>query len=188
MNKNLLISFLLSISIIISFSHAAETTKHDDYAFLDRIRINIEDDVLILSDRYDDNETVEITPSYQLYVNGEKVDLTRRQRKLIAQYYHKYFELLDYAVEIGREGAKIGKIGAEIGIKAAAGIIKAIFLTEFKLEDLEDDVEWDTDNLEELIEHLEEKAHEIEELAEEFDELHSELRYKIDALNDLGWF
>ena len=188
MNKHPLISLMLTILIFSSFSQAAKTTKHDDHSFLDHIRINVENDILILSDRYDENESVKITPAYQLYINGEKVKLTRRERKLVARYYHKYFELYDYAVDIGREGAKIGKIGAEIGIKAAAGIIKAIFDTEFSLEDLEDEVEWEEDNLEELIEEFEEKAHEIEETAEEFDELHSELKDEIDELNDLGWF
>lgn len=181
-----LITLVLLLTLSVSL-FAAKDTHKKRYSLLDNISIDIEDETIILTNRDDDNEYVEITSSYELYVNGLEIDLSRSERRLVAKYYHQFFEIIDYAKEIGHDGAKLGVLGAEIGLKAASKALKAVF-SDYEIEDLEEDLEIESEQLEILVEELEERAEELEELADDFEELHYELRNEIDELHNLRWF
>jgi hypothetical protein len=186
------VSFLNSITFILllTFSvslFAAKDTHKKRYSLLDNISIDIEDDTIILTSRKDDNEYVEITSSYELYVNGVKIDLTRSERRLVAKYYNQFFDIIEFAKEIGYDGAKLGVIGAKIGLKAAGKALEAVF-SDYDIDDIEEDLEIESEQLESLVEELEERAEELEEQADEFEELHYELRNEIEELHSLRWF
>jgi hypothetical protein len=180
---SLLLLFLFNTNLI----HGAKLSHKSHNSILDNISIDVEDDVIILSSTDDPDEFVEITPSYELYVNGREVDLSRSQKHLIKSYYKRFFEILDFATEIGQEGARIGVLGAEIGIKAAGKAVKAIF-SDYEIDEMEEELEEDSEELEELVREIEERAEELEEMADEFEDLHYELRSEIDELNALYWF
>jgi hypothetical protein len=153
----------------------------------EQMDVDIDNDIIVLTCKYDDSQWVEITPEYQLYVNGMYIGLTRYERRLIAEYYDSFMDIIDQAKEIGKEGAIIGVKGAKIGVIAAAGALKMI-LSDYDSDNLEDDLEDQTIILEERAEKLEEMAEDLEESADEFEELHYSLKEKISDLNQLEWF
>ena len=185
-NQHVYRSFLFILIFGVA-AFAAKKDKDHNYSILDHVSIDIDGSTLVLTSKYDDDEYVEITRSYELYINGREIDLSRSQRRLVAEYYDQFFDIIDSAREIGKEGARIGVLGAKLGIKAVKGAVRAIF-SEYEMEELEEDLEWESEELEELAEELEEKAEEIEEMAEDFEELHYELREEIEELDRLRWF
>ena len=179
---SLVLLFILSISVF-----AAKDTKTNRYSLLDNISIDIEDGTIVLTSRADHEDYVEITQSYQLYINGYKIDLSRSERKLVAKYYNQFFDIIDFAKDLGHDGARAGVAGAKIGVKTAAEVLKAVF-SEYEIDDLEEELEIESEKLESLILELKERTEELEEMADEFEELHYELRREVDELYELRWF
>ena len=178
----------LILLLVLSFSvFAAKDTKTSRYSLLDNISIDIEDDTIVLTNRVDHEDYVEITQSYQLYINGYEIDLSRSERRLVAKYYNQFFDIIDFAKDLGHDGARIGVVGARFGVKAAAKVLKAVF-SEYEIDDLGEELEIESEKLESLIRELEEKAEELEEMADEFEDLHYELRSEVDELYELRWF
>jgi hypothetical protein len=183
----------LAVFLVVSFAapEGWAGKKHRCYkkqiSGLDDIDFDVDDGTLIVeSDIYED-EYVEITEDYELYVNGRFIELNDYQQELVKEYYDQYFELIDYAKKIGLEGAKIGVHGAKIGLLAMASICK-LMLASYDSEDLERDLEKEARRLERKAEKLEKKAEQIEEMAERLEDLHYEMRDEITVLEDLGWF
>ena len=187
--KNIILKFIsVIIIILISFpAFAAKDVNTNRYSIMDNISIDVDNDIIILTSKHDHRQYVEITSDYQLFVNGKEVELTRSQRRLVANYYNQFFEIISYAKEIGIEGARVGIAGAKVGVQAAAKAIKAIF-ADYDEEELDEELEYESEELKLLISELEEKAEELEELADEFEDLHYELRNEIDELYNLKWF
>jgi len=63
--------------------------------------VDIEDDVLILTCKYDRDLWIEITPDHELFISGEHIYLTRYQRRLVGDYYDHFMEIMEQAIEIG---------------------------------------------------------------------------------------
>jgi len=89
--------------------------------------MNIENDIIVLTYNYENDQWVEITPDYRLFVNGRSINLDRYQNRLVADYYNHFMDIIDQARLIGKEGAIIGVKGAKIAMIAAAGAIKMRF-------------------------------------------------------------
>jgi len=161
--------------------------KHKHYNCLEDMDIDIEDDVLILTCQYDRDLWIEITPDHKLYISGDRIYLTRYQKKLVGEYYDNFMEILERAIEIGEEGAKVGIEGAKVGLLAVKGVMKMI-VSDYDEDDFEREIEDEAEELEIRAEALEEMAEELEEVAEEFEELHYTMKNEIDELNELDWF
>jgi hypothetical protein len=162
--------------------------NHDkSYDCLENVQVDIEDDVLIFTCKYDHDMYIEITDDHKLYISGERIHLNRYQQRLVGDYYDHFMEIMERAKEIGKEGAKIGLEGAKIGLLAAKSAMKML-VSDYDLDDFEREIEDDTEELELRTEELEEMAEELEEVAEEFDDLHYTMKHEIDELNDLDWF
>lgn len=150
------------------------------------VSIEFEDGTIILECR-DNDDIVEITGDYELYVNSDKVNLDRGQRELVEDYYESLDEIIETAKELSIEGARIGAKGAELGLKAVAGAFKLI-LDDYDSDDLERDIERQAERIEAQAEKLERKGEKLENMAERFERTHRKMRRNIDELNDLGWF
>jgi hypothetical protein len=161
--------------------------KHNHYNCLEDVDIDIEDDVLILTCQYDRELWIEITPDHELYISGDRIYLTRYQRRLVGDYYDHFMEIMERAKEIGKEGAKIGIEGAKVGLLAAKGAMKMI-LSDYDKDDFEREIEEETEELEIRTDKLEEMADELEDVAEEFEDIHYTMKSEIDELNNLDWF
>jgi hypothetical protein len=151
------------------------------------VDIDLEDDILVLTCKYDRDLWIEITPDREMYISGEQIHLTRYQRRLVGDYYDHFIEILDRATDIGKEGAKIGIEGAKVGLLAATRAIKMLS-DDYDQDDFERDIEEETEELEIRAEKLEEMADKLEEVADEFEEIHYTMKNDIDELNDLDWF
>jgi cell division protein ZapA (FtsZ GTPase activity inhibitor) len=166
-------------------------SKHSDahwYKSSDNnISMDFDDGTLVITNRGRNKGKVEITKDYELYVNGRRVQTNDEQRELLREYYKSVEDLVDYAAEVGFEGAKIGAQGAEIGIAAVAGLFH-LLSSDYDTDDLERELERKSDRLEMKAERLEEKAEALEEQAEELEELADELNDEIPELHRLRWF
>ena len=191
MKYRIIISFL-TLLFLVSSLFAVKVDKvfkshHHRCDCFENVEVDIEDDVLILSCEFDHDLWIEITPNHELFISGERIYLSRYQRRLVGDYYDHFMEIMERAREIGKEGAKIGLEGARIGLLAARGALKML-VSDYDEGDLEREIEDETEELEIRAEGLEEMAEELEEVAEEFEDLHYTMKCEIDELNDLDWF
>ena len=162
-------------------------SHHMQADFLEDVDIDIDDGTIILTHNRRPRDKVEITEDYELYVNDRMVATNDEQKELLKDYYDLTMELVEYAKQIGYEGAKIGVSGAAIGLMAVSGVFKAL-MTDYEFEELEDDLEDEAEELEERAEELEEKAEDLEDIADELADVHDDLRRETPELRDLDWF
>lgn len=147
------------------------------------VDFNIKDGSIIMTQHGRHRSKMEITRDYELYLDGELIETTPDQQKLVKEYYDTSMDLVDEAKEIGIEGAKIGLAGAGIGLKALGGVFKAIF-TDYEFEDLEDELDEQSEKLEDRASELEERAEVIEELADDLEETFDDMVHDIPELHE----
>jgi ribosome-associated translation inhibitor RaiA len=150
------------------------------------VSVEIEKGSIIFS-HDDGDETVEITEDAELIVNGKRVNLDRRERELVEEYYATFNDIMNEAKSIGIQGAKVGVKGAAIGIKAALGVIMTLS-ADCDREDLEESLEKEGEKLERAAKKLEKRAKRLEKRVESLERLHGKLRREVDELDELGWF
>lgn len=152
----------------------------------DDVDVKIDDGRLLIINR-DENETIEITESYELYLDDRYIELDGEQRELVEEYYNRILNIRDYAKMLGIEGAKLGASGVKLGFAAIAKVAK-LALSSYDRYDLEEDMEREAEKLERKANRLERKAERIEKMAEELVDLHYELKRSVPALRDVDWF
>jgi hypothetical protein len=190
--KNNPFVFCLYILLIVPSLYAAKVDnafhgKNHCCNCLENVDIDLEDDVLILTCRYNQDLWIEITPDQKLYISGERIYLDRYQKRVLGDYYDHFIEIMERAKDIGKEGAKIGIEGTKIGLIAATRAVKMLS-DDYDQDDFERDIEKETERLEIRADKLEDMADELEKVADEFEEIHHTLKSEIDELNDLDWF
>ncbi|MBN2070600.1 MAG: hypothetical protein JW814_04000 [Candidatus Krumholzibacteriota bacterium] len=190
MKRLLIVSAVIGLLFLPATQNAGAATFQgdcDDDPFRgEDISIDIEDGVMIIECEEND-DTIEITDDQKLYINGKLVKTNRSQERLLGDYYDQFEDITEYATEIGIEGAKIGVKGAEIGLKAVANLVKLV-LEDYDSDDLERDMDRESDKIERAAKKLEKKAEKLEEVAEDFKKTHRKLRRSIEELDDLHWF
>jgi len=183
----IILSFLMISTVLGKKIDNRDHRSNYQFNCLDEVDIDIENDIIVLTCNYDRDQWIEITPEFSLFVNGRSVYLDRYQRRLVADYYNHFMNIIDQAKLIGKEGAIIGVKGAKIGIIAAAGALKML-VSDYDSDDIEEDIEEEKSELEERAERLEEMADDLEETAEDFEDLHYVMKKEIKELNNLDWF
>jgi hypothetical protein len=168
-------------------------TVHSDdwYRWDEDVSFDLDDGTIVIiydrDDRYRDREVVEFTEDYELFIDGDKIDLDEDQQALVAEFYDQGIAIVDYAKEIGWEGAKIGVEGAKLGISAIGCLFK-LLSPHYDTDDYEDEMERKAEDIEYRAEILEEKAEAIEDMAEDLEYIVDDLRDQIPELDRLGWF
>jgi len=168
-------------------SHHKICTKGTVNGFLEDADLEIKGSTIYITHHDDDNITLKITRSGDLYMDGRKVDTNRRGQQLLKQFNRQIRELVDSAEKLGYEAGKIGVEGAHIAASAVSGLVEALF-TDVTFEDLDKELEKKAERIEAKAEKLEKKAEKIEQKAEELEELQAELRENIEELEELEWF
>ena len=165
------------------------TEHHIDRGFLHNCDVDWdeEDGVLVISNEDDDDEVVEITKKYELFVNGDLVKLDRSQKGLVKDYYRHFKKLHKMAEEIGEEGARIGAKGGKIAGVVLKNLCKLIEDGD-DAEEFEEEIEREAGKLEAEAERLEAKAEILGEIADNLEELHYDMKEAIPELDDLEWF
>ncbi|MBN1504089.1 MAG: hypothetical protein JW952_03405 [Candidatus Eisenbacteria bacterium] len=152
----------------------------------DDVSIDFDDDSIVFTDE-ESEETVEITQRGDLFINGKGVRLSRSDRGLAKDYYATLDAIVEEAKSIGLQGAKVGVKGAALGLKAAVGVL-LLLSPSYDTDDLEEDLEEDEEELERVASKLERRAERLERRADKLERMHEDLRDRIDALDELGWF
>lgn len=157
----------------------------DHGCVLDHVSIDFDDDILVMEFDLDRDEVVvEITPEYNLYVDGYQVDLDDDQQDLVADFYGQATDLAADAALIGYEGAKIGVAGARIGLQSLSGLLRML-LTSYDEDDFERDMERASARIEARAEKLEKKAEKLEARADHIEIVWSRMCREIPELEDL---
>lgn len=152
------------------------------------IRMDIDDGTVIIYMNDRDEDRVEITEDYELYINGRYIEVDESQQELLSKYYNKVIELVEYAEQIGLKGASIGLEGAKIGLMATAGVFKLIFSDYYESDDFEEELEREAEQLEAAAEDLEIEAEKLEEIADQLEKLTKTLKDQVSELDELDWF
>jgi hypothetical protein len=147
------------------------------------VDFNIKHGSIIMTKHGRHDGELEITKNYELYLDGDLIETSPEQKKLVKEYYDTSMDLVDEAKELGIEGAKIGLAGAGIGLKAFGGIFKAIF-TDYEFEDLEEELDEQSEKLEERASELEERAGVVEDLANDLEGTFHDMVRDIPELHD----
>jgi hypothetical protein len=181
---------LIALALIVSVMFTADAESHrrcndKDWTFNAK-SIDFEDGTLVI-EHEDEDWIVEITEDNELYIDGRKVRTNRQQRKLLRRYYRDFEDIEELAAEIAREGTKIGLAGAKLGVAAVACAVKLI-LEDYDCDDMEDEIDIKSDDIEKMARKLEKKAEKIEDMADDFEKTHKKLRRSIPELEDLEDF
>ena len=163
-----------------------QVTIHSDNCPDSGVSFDFEDGSIFLTNKNHRGDEIEITEKHELFVNGEKIELTRDQQRTVTRFYDYTDEIVDRAKEIGLEGAKVGVEGAKVGMKAVHGILKAIF-TDYTFDDLDEDLDRAAAKVEAKADKLEKRADVIENMADEVEDLYDDMFRDIPALRDLNW-
>jgi hypothetical protein len=159
------------------------------FEFDDQTWFDFDDGSVIIThkERGEPRSTVEITDSYELYIDDERISLTPEQKDLVREFHGQSVEIVDFAKVLGLEGAKIGIDGAKLGAKAVGCLFK-LLLPGYDTDDFENEIEHEADKIEAKAERLEEKAEVIEDMVDDLDDLARDMRHDIPELRKLRWF
>jgi hypothetical protein len=186
-SKLFIFSFLLWSVVLADDSMTNCKDGLHSLACLEHIDVDIDHGILVLTCTYDKYKWVEITPSSELYVNGEQITLTRAQKNMVSDYYDRFMDIINQAKQIGIESTRIGLKGVKVGLVAVEGLLK-VALDEYDKESFQEEIEEESEQLDDRAEELEDLADELEESAEELEELHHQLKTEIVELNQQVWF
>ncbi len=182
---------LLVLALFASLAQAVDYNKKHAKSYLngvfDKVEIDIEDDVIILTPRDRDDVIVEITPEFELYVNGDEVELTDEQQEIVKTYYEQITELIQSATYIGMRGAKIGVRGAALGLTAMVKVVKLLD-EDYDEEDLEREMKAEAEKLEAKAQKLQEEAEELKVLAEKLEKTQKRFEQEIEQIRELDMF
>jgi methyl-accepting chemotaxis protein len=186
MRKNLL---ALAFLALVASPCLAGHPHFDGHLFGDDdISYEIEDGAVVIEhEGRGGDETVRLTRDGELFIDDERIELDRSQRRLVSEFYEDSETLEAAATAVGMEGARIGVEGVRVAIRALAKVVKLLD-DDYDSEDLEREIEAETEGLELKADALEEKAEVIEEMADELEDLADQLRESVPELDDLGWF
>lgn len=189
----IIITIFLSLFILTGASYGVDYKKkksgHHQYhhAIFENTEIEIENGSILVFPKYHDDKTIEITDSYELFINGKQVDLDDDQQELIEKFHTRFFAMIDMAKEVGIQGAAIGLKGAGIGLTAIIGICKLID-EDYDKDDLEEEIEEMAAQLEDEAEELEEQAEELEEACNTLQNLAVEIHDEIPEIRETRVF
>jgi hypothetical protein len=153
----------------------------------DRVAISIRHGDVLIYEKDNDEEAVEITAENRLYVRDKLVKTDEKQQALTREYRDRALDIRHEAGRIGIEGAKIGVDGAKIGIKAVVGVFK-LMLPDYNSDDLDRDMNEESDKIEAKADVIEKRAKALEETAKDLERLQREMKEAIPELRDLSWF
>lgn len=135
----------------------------------------------------DELSEVEITEDYELYIDDLKIETNAEQKEMLKKFHTDFYGMIDFAKEIGIEGAKIGLNGAAVGFKAIACVFK-LLSPDYDTDDLEREVELAAKSVERKADKLERKAEKIEDMVDELEVQADDLVREIPELKKLDWF
>jgi hypothetical protein len=183
---------IIFLAAVLSFSLVSATWAKDKTCtvfnsrrcHLDNLDIDTDNDVLVI--KFDDRcrSVVKITDDCELYVNGKYVETTPEQQELVREFHDGVLDIVGQAEKVGVKGAGVGLDGAKLGFKAVIGLLRTL-RTDYDMDDLEEDLDYEAAKLEDRARELEDWAEELEETAEDLESVYLEMKGSIPELRDL---
>jgi len=155
--------------------------------YKDHVAIAVDHDDILIYDKNDEDELVEITDDNRLYVKDRLVHTDADQQALTRDYHDRVIRIKREVKKIAVEGAKIGVDGAKIGLKAVVGVFKLI-LPDYDSDDLDRDMDRESQKIDAKAKKLEAKAAVLDSSVTELERLHYQMKKEIPELNKLEWF
>jgi hypothetical protein len=155
--------------------------------YKDHVAIAVDHDDILIYDKNDEDDLVEITGDNRLYVKDRLVRTDAEQQALTRDYHDRVIQINKEVRKIACDGAKIGVDGAKIGIKAVVGVFKLI-LPDYSSEDLDRDMDRESRKIDAKAKKLEAKAAVVDSSVTELERLHYRMKKEIPELNELEWF
>jgi len=173
---------------LISIAPAQAERCREDVNALEDIDIDIVHECIVVTDQQNDaGDIIRITPDCTLYVNGERVRTSRRQTKLLHQYYCTACELHHQSYLLGKKAGEVGRRGGRLGMQAVRHLDE--FLDrDCSVAELTRNIERESAELSEESQKIAEWGREIDSLVSNLEDVHIQLRDKIPALEKLYWF
>jgi hypothetical protein len=153
----------------------------------DHIAIAVDHGDVLIYDKNDEDEMVEITSENKLYIRDKLVRTNGEQEDLTREYHDRVIDIKREVKKIAVDGAKIGVDGAKIGLKAVAGVFKLI-LPDYDSEDLDRDMNMESEKIDAKAKKLEVRADGVEKMVDELEVFHARMKSAIPELDDLEWF
>ena len=153
----------------------------------DHVAIAVDHGDVLIYDRNDDDEMVEITEDNRLYVRDKLVRTDEDQQALTREYHDRVVDIKREVKRIAYDGAKIGVDGAKIGLKAVVGVFK-LMLPDYDSEDLDREMDMESEKIDAKAKKLEARAAVVDSTVNELERLHYQMKEEIPALSELGWF
>lgn len=194
-----LFAFFFAFSSVFAKKYKSDrkaSTSNNSYTYIvndhrivefDDINIDIDDGSIIMTEEGTEENKVEITEEYELFVNDQEVKLTPAQKEMTEDFHTMVMDIVYEGKKIGWEGAKIGIRGAKLGMKAIGRLMKMVF-TSYDEDDFERDMERDADEIEAQASKLEDRAKIIERMADDLEYVTEDLFDNVPELRRLEWF
>ncbi len=182
--QKLLISLFLVVSIFtqsfaIGGKRSSSYDKVQDMEFL-----NFDCDLDFDNDENitfkNDGSEVKFTSDNEIFVDGKKIKLNAKQKRLVGEFNETFMELIEKAKDIGLEGVELGKDGVSSAFEA--------MFSETELKEVEAKLEAKASKLEAKGEVLEKKAKVLEKIGNHLKDMKDELKNKVPELSKLDWF
>ncbi len=153
----------------------------------DHVAIAVDHGDILIYDKNDEDEMVEITEDNRLYVLDKQVRTNEDQQALTQEYRDRVIDIKREVKKIAYDGARIGVDGAKIGLKAVAGVFKLI-LPDYDSDDLDREMDMESEKIDAKAKKLEARAAVVDSTVSELERLHYKMKKEIPALNELDWF
>jgi len=186
--KTILIS-IFSVFLISSTTFAVDgkKSKKNSFQLFDNVDVDIDRDNVTLTCDEGRYEEIHFNEENELFIDGKYIELDKDQKILVQDFKYEIYDIIEFAKEIGLEGAKIGLEGAKLGVSAVAKVFK-LLSPYYDSEDLEEEMEEEAEELEIEAEKLEELADVLEKQVDELNDLREEMREEIPELKRVDWF
>lgn len=177
----------------VSFAGAQEHTDRKispfkpQITYNDHVAIAVDHGDILIYDKNDEDEIVEITEDNRLYVCDKEVRTNEDQQALTREYRDRVIDIKREVKKIAYDGARIGVDGAKIGLKAVVGVFKLI-LPDYNSDDLDREMDAESEKIDAKAKKLEARAAVVDSTVADLERLHYKMKKEIPELKELEWF
>lgn len=180
--KSLPIIPALFLSGFVAFTFALD---HDEgSSVLDNVNIDVVGDQVVITDRDNEENFITISAEYELAIHDEPVKTSKKQQKILEEYYSLALDIDRLGKIIAEKGAELGSMAEGIALYALLKLAESFTGSDYIEGDEEFQHELEIDSLGDDINLV---AEEFRELLENLEALHERMTSKISQLRALDW-
>ncbi len=146
-----------------------------------------EDSSLIVASRDNDVYLVEITPKSDLYIHGEKIDVTPSQKKILSKYFKSMRKIFHTRNRIGGKAIKVGIAGAKLAVKAVGGLVDYVLsgFDDEVMDEFEKEMDRESERIDAQGEHIDDMGKVYKKFRRENNKIVDEIRDTLPVLDSI---